>query len=165
MIKAIKGFRIYILHSHVIEFVPNTVVKEILTQADPDGKRGKWIATILENYLEIKPTILIKGQGLAKLMAESNCEALDINFIAELDNEEEMVTPQISHPFTDSPWYANIIYILQNRQDPLELSRTKGRFLKMKSLKSCIIKNALFWENHKGILLNCLLKEESDKIL
>jgi len=26
-------------------------------------------------------------------MVESNCEALDINFIAELDNEEEMVTP------------------------------------------------------------------------
>jgi hypothetical protein len=48
--------------------------------------------------LEIKPTKLIKGQGLAKLMAESNCQALDINFI-ELDNEEEMATPQISQAF------------------------------------------------------------------
>jgi hypothetical protein len=34
-----------------------------------DGKRGKWIATILEYDIEIKPTKLIKGQGLAKLMA------------------------------------------------------------------------------------------------
>ena len=45
------------------------------------------------NMTEIKPTKLIKGQGLAKLMAESNCQALDINFIGSLDDQEEMVTP------------------------------------------------------------------------
>ena len=41
LLKAIKYFRIYILHSHIVAFVPNTVVKYILTQADPDGKREK----------------------------------------------------------------------------------------------------------------------------
>jgi len=41
LVKAIKDFRIYILHSHAIAFVPNDVVKDILTQANPDGKRGK----------------------------------------------------------------------------------------------------------------------------
>ena len=71
LVKALKDFRVYILHSHIIAFVPNSVVKDILTQ-DPDGKRGKWIAVILEYDLEIKPTKLIKGQGLARLMAESN---------------------------------------------------------------------------------------------
>ena len=69
LVKALKDFRVYILHSHIIAFVPNSVVKDILTQ-DPDGKRGKWIAVILEYDLEIKPTKLIKGQGLARLMAE-----------------------------------------------------------------------------------------------
>ena len=44
-----------------------------------------WIAVILEYDLEIKPTKLIKGQGLARLMAESNFEALDINMINALD--------------------------------------------------------------------------------
>ena len=39
LVKAIKDFRIYILHSHIVAFVPNTVVKDILTQADPNGKR------------------------------------------------------------------------------------------------------------------------------
>jgi hypothetical protein len=34
---------------------------------------------------EIKPTKLIKGQGLEKLMAESNFHALDINFLATVD--------------------------------------------------------------------------------
>ena len=82
MVKAIKDFKIYILHSHVIEFVPNVIVKHILTQADPNDKRGKWIANMLEYDIEIKPTKLVKGQGLAKLMAQSNFDCLDINFIA-----------------------------------------------------------------------------------
>ena len=53
-----------------------------------DGKRGKWITVILEYDLEIKPTKLIKGQFLAKLMAESNLQALDINMIDALDGKE-----------------------------------------------------------------------------
>ena len=93
LVKAIKDFIVYILYSHIIAYVPNVVVKDILTQDGVDGKRGKWIATIFEYDIEIKPTKLIKGEGLAKLMAETNCQALNIN---ELDNEQEMVTPQIS---------------------------------------------------------------------
>ena len=86
-----------------IAYVPNVVVKDILTQNGPDGKRGKWIATILEYDIEIKPTKLIKGQGLAKLMAESNCRALDIYFIGDLDDQEETSTPHINETFIDSP--------------------------------------------------------------
>jgi hypothetical protein len=37
------------------------VVKDILTQDSPDGKRGKLIVVILEYDIEIKPTKLIKG--------------------------------------------------------------------------------------------------------
>jgi hypothetical protein len=56
-------------------------VKDILIHPDIDGRRGKWIAKILEFDLEINPTKLIKGQGLAKLLDESNCKALRIIFI------------------------------------------------------------------------------------
>jgi len=76
-----------------------------------------------------------------------------------------MVTPQISQDFLDSPWYADIIYVLLNLQAPLGLSRTKKRFLKMKASNFCILDNAPFWKYHKGILLNCLLKKEADKAL
>jgi hypothetical protein len=31
LVKAIKDFRVYILHSHTIAYVPNAVVKDILT--------------------------------------------------------------------------------------------------------------------------------------
>ena len=88
LVKALKDFRVYILHSHIITFEPHTVVKDILSQ-DPDGKRGKWIATILEYDLEIRPTKLFKGQGLAKLMAESNFQALDMNMVDILEEIEE----------------------------------------------------------------------------
>ena len=38
LVKALKDFREYILHSHIIAYVPNAVVKDILTQNGPDGK-------------------------------------------------------------------------------------------------------------------------------
>ena len=84
LVKAIQDFRVYILYSHVVAYIPNVVVKDILTQDGIEGKRGKWIANILEYDIEIKPTKLVKGQGLAKLMTETNFQALDIN---ELDNQ------------------------------------------------------------------------------
>ena len=73
LVKALKFFRIYVLHSKVISFVPNAVVKDVLTQPDSEGKRGRWIAKIMEYDVEIRPTKLFKGQGLAKVLAESNC--------------------------------------------------------------------------------------------
>jgi hypothetical protein len=80
LVKALKAFRIYVLHSRVIAYVPSAAVKDILIQPDIDGRRSKWIAKILEFDMEIKPTKMVKGQGLAKLLAESNCSALGLNF-------------------------------------------------------------------------------------
>jgi hypothetical protein len=80
-VKDLKAFRVYVLHSRVTSYVPSTSVKDILIQPDIDGRRGKWIAKILEFDLEINPTKLVKGQGLAKLLAKSNCKALGVSFI------------------------------------------------------------------------------------
>ena len=35
----------------------------------------------------------------------------------------------------------------------------------MKALKFCVIDGALLWKNHEGVLLNCLIKDETDKVL
>ena len=56
-VKALKKFRVYILHSHSIVFVPSTAIKDILTQAEPDGRRAKWISTLLEYDIDIRPVI------------------------------------------------------------------------------------------------------------
>ena len=83
LVKALKFFRIYSLHSNIISYVPNVAIKDILTQPDSEGKRGKWIAKIMEYDVEINPTKLVKGQGLAKLLADSNCESLGLHLMAE----------------------------------------------------------------------------------
>ena len=69
--------------------MPNNSVKEILTQLDPEGRRGKWIVFMLEYDLDIKPTKMIKGQELAKLMTQSNYDVLGINFITDLSENSE----------------------------------------------------------------------------
>ena len=91
MVQALKDFKVYVLHSHIVAYVPDTAIKEILTQLDVDGRRGKWIAKLLEYDLEIKPTKLVRGRGLAKLMAEANYDALSIAFcqISYQQQEEE----------------------------------------------------------------------------
>jgi hypothetical protein len=83
LIKSLKSFRIYILHSKVIAYVPSPSVKDVLTQPDIDGKRARWIEKLIELNIEVKPTKLVKGQGLANLLTEENHELLDINFIGE----------------------------------------------------------------------------------
>jgi len=98
LVKSLKEFRTYILHSHVIAYVPSNSVKDILTQPNPEGRRGKWIVAMLEYDLEINPTKLIKGQGLMKLMVQSNCDMLGINFIVDLsENPQEETTAKVSH--------------------------------------------------------------------
>ena len=81
LIKALKDFRVYIIHSHSVADVPLVAVKDILTQPDPEGRRAKWIAILLEHDLESKHTKVIKGQGLAKLMAQTGVEEIDMNFL------------------------------------------------------------------------------------
>jgi hypothetical protein len=92
-----------VLHSKIIAYVPTSVVKDILVQPDSDGKRGQWLAKIQEFDLEVKLTKLVKGQGLAKLLAESNFRALGINHleshgylpdIDELDDQTPMIQIQ-----------------------------------------------------------------------
>ena len=122
MVKALKDFRVYILHSHIISFVPHTIVKDILNQ-DLNGKRGKWIAIILEYDLEIRPTKLVKGQGLARLMAKTNLQDLDINFVDALEEQEECTAPHVEQVFLNSPWYADILYVLFYLNAPPTLSK------------------------------------------
>ena len=98
--KVLKELRVYILHSHSIVFVPSTAIKDILTQVEPDGRRAKWIATLLEYDIEIRPTKLLKGQGLAKSMAQSNHEALGINsFESCIDTSAHQGEEQVHSDF------------------------------------------------------------------
>ena len=114
LVKTLKDFRVYLLHSHVIAYVPNANAKDILTQPDADGRRGRWIVALLEYDLEIKPTKLVKGQGLSQLMTQENLDVLGINFLSSLSREMDDPTLdlQVLPNFSSSPWYKDIIYVL-----------------------------------------------------
>jgi hypothetical protein len=121
LIKSLKSFRIYILHAKVVAYVPSASVKDVLTQPDIDGKRAKWIAKLIEFNIEVKPTKLVKGQGLAKLLTEENCELLDINFIGEssaslqteVAAEGQHNKQQVAEHLSSCEWYSGIIHFLQ----------------------------------------------------
>lgn len=162
LVKALKYFHIYILHSHILAYVPNLAVKDILVQTDFEGRRGKWIVALLEYDVEIKPTKLVKGHGLSKLMAESNLHAVDINLITTMSDENEQgPSIQVAKIFFLSLWYSDIIYVLHNLSSPPSMARNKATTLKLKAAKFCILNSALYWKDPGGVFLNCLVEEEA----
>ncbi len=63
--------------------------------------------------------------------------------------------------FLKSPWYSDIVYVLQHLSPPPGMSRSKGRSLKLKSAKFYILNSALYWKDPGGVLLNCLVEDEA----
>ena len=130
LVKALKFFSIYVFHSEVLSYFPNISVKEILVQPDSEGKRRRWIAKIMEYDVDIKPTKLVKGQGLAKLLAESNCQVLDLHLVAEQlvqDSSTKYDKEHIFNRYLDSPWYEKIVYFLLHLQCPPYLNKSEYR--------------------------------------
>jgi hypothetical protein len=163
LVKDLKAFRVYVLHSKIIEYVPSASVKDILIQPDLDGRRGKWIAKILEFDLEIKPTKLIKGQGLTKLLAESNCKALGISFINE-QAESSNKNFQDALSLTTCSRYKDILYFLQELKPPDGMGKRKARALKLKVVRYCLIDQTLYWKDPLGVFLRCLDPQEAQKV-
>ena len=116
--------------------------------------------TLLEYEIEIRPTKLIKGKGLEKMLTDSNYESLQLNFLSsqfhQLDTWVEVMID-----FATSPWYSDIVHVLQNLQAPAGLSKTRARSVKLKAAKICIINQYLYWKDPGGVLLNFLLENES----
>jgi hypothetical protein len=135
-------------------------VKDILIQPNIDGRRSKWIAKILEFDLEIKSTKVVKGQGLSKLLVESNCKSLGVNFINTCSkNQQYELSGKISQDnpsLAECAWYKDIIYFLQELKLPDGMGKTKTRALNLKSIRYYLIDHVLYWKDPQGVLLRCL---------
>ena len=97
------------------------------------------------------------------MMTDSHCDSLQPNFLAGQSNQldaEVLVKPD----FSMSPWYADIVFVLQNLQPPAGLSKARARYVKLKAVKFCIIEQYLYWKEPGGILLNYLLENEAQHI-
>jgi hypothetical protein len=169
LVKALNSFIVYVLHSRVIAYVPSATVKEIFIQPDIDRKISKWIAKLLEFDLEIRPTKSVKGQGLGKLLDESNFSTLGVNFIHSCsENQQAEITdkgPQILSALENCTWYKDIIFFLQNLQPPSGMEKNKVRALKLKSIKYYLVDQVLYWKDPLGVLLRCLDPQEAQKIM
>jgi hypothetical protein len=126
-------------YNKIKAFVPYPTVKDVLSQHDFLGSRGKWMSQIQEYDLEIKPSKIIKGQGLAKMLTEGNQEAIEVG-------EKEHVNVVIREIENDE-WYSDIIYYLKNLTCPEHLVDHKRRALRLKSMKYFLTQEGLGWRN------------------
>ena len=170
LIKSLKAFKVYILHSKIIAYVHSTAIKYVLTQPDADGRRAKWIAKLIEFNIELKPTKLVRGQGFAKLLAEENCRTLDIDFLCTIaengqTEEEEAAEPEKNHTLAENlvscDWYSTIVKFLLKLEIPPSSSTSQARTIKLRATKYCINENLLYWKDPSGVILRCLDKEQS----
>jgi len=124
LVQSLKYLRMYVLHSTIIAYVPKSVVKIVLTQPDTDGRRDIWVTQILEFYLTIKTTKLVKGQRLAKLLPESNCKVLGINSVMEILGENPQEPSQ--NPNEKNPQEPFVYAKGENPQEPSQHPEEKN---------------------------------------
>jgi len=96
----VAHFRTYILSSHVIAYVPTSLVKMLLNQQLREGKWENWLATIQEYDINIKPLKAVKGQGLCKIMIG-------------IDALNGVISISIGSSSSTSKWYKDIIFYLK----------------------------------------------------
>jgi hypothetical protein len=115
--------------------------------------------------LDIKPTKLVKGQGLAKLLAESNFRSLRINgsqgeeeYVDMNELDEQIAEIRIEEKIASSNWYKDIVSYLLTLKCPTDLPSSKARTLKLHAVKYCISEGQLYWKDPLGFLLVCLVE-------
>jgi len=134
--------------------------------------RGEYGSPRSKKYdLEIKPTKLVKGQGLSKLLTEQNCEAMGVSLEASIsDQPAEEVIPNgdILDPLSElseSDWYRDILHYLQHLQFPDRMDRSQARSLRLKAMEYYILDGRLYWKDPGGILLTCITEEKTGEII
>jgi hypothetical protein len=95
--KLVAHFQTHILNSHVISYGPSSLVKMILNEQLREGKWANWMEKIQEYDIEIKPLKVVKGQGLCKLIVNS-------------DSVDGIISISVGEPLVDLEWYRVIIF-------------------------------------------------------
>ena len=106
--KAVNKFISYILKNRTKVIVPHPAVRSLFVQKELGERRGNWVTTLQEYDLEFKPTTIVKGQGVCKLMAESQ-DNEDNNW----DNEVELHMVDVCPLFTaPESWYRDLVHYI-----------------------------------------------------
>ena len=102
-------------------------------------------------------------------MEKSNYDSFNVHVIPELSTKEqnpkENLEPSVVEHFLSSPWYFDIIFVLQHLQTPPGIEKTRARFLKQKEMRFCILNKKLNWKDLGGVLLNYVDEQEAKKLI
>jgi hypothetical protein len=96
-----------------------------LSQQEFEGRSGRWITKIQDYVLEFKPTKLVRGKGVAKLLEDGGI--LEETHAAE---PEEQICVTIE-AMKEQGWYKDIISYLQSLSCPPHLTQNQRRSLKL----------------------------------
>jgi hypothetical protein len=112
----------------------------------------------------IKPTKFIKGQGMEKLMVETNLQEMGINALEyeEIGDQETERWDHILRISINNPHGTRIYHICWTLAFvlPKEWTKSQRRYLRLREAKYCIVGAQLHWRNQDGLLLRCMWKRK-----
>jgi hypothetical protein len=130
LVNSLYHFMSYDENNKIKAYVTYPTIKDAMSEKDCLGTRGKWVSEIHEYDLDIKPTKIIKGQGLAKMLIESNEEVIQMG-----ENDQiNVIVSELEH----DELYVDIIYYWKNLACPYQLVYQKRTDLKLNSIKYCL---------------------------
>ena len=157
--KVVKHFHPYLFKPRTKVIVPFPSVRNLLLQKDLGEKRAPWMTALQEYDLEIKPSTIVNGQGLCKLIAEA---AHIPNNSFETVIDEVLLKREIYfYPPPQDSWYIDLRTLLETGTTLDYLEPRKRRALRLKYAPYLLIDNNLFRRNSDGVLLCCLDKDET----
>ena len=157
--KAVKHFRPYLLKSQTKVVVPYPVVRNLFVQKEIGEVHTYWMTMLQEFDLKIKPAKIIQGQGLCQMPAEAMANN-------GWENETMMYEPESVQVIDVSKSrYSDLKHYLSIEDIPIDLDSRKQRALRLKSGQYQLVSGILFRKKIDNVLLRCLEKDESPKLL
>ena len=92
------------------------------------------------------------------MMAEGNVKALGLICLDDASSSE-------LQRLGEHEWYKEIIYYLLNITCPNHLVAHRRRDFRLKATKCCLMKDGLGWRNPESMILRCVDKVESKKLI
>ena len=127
--KAVKQFRPYILKNRTKVIVPHPTNRNPFVQKELGERRGNWVTALQEYDLEFKSATIVKGQGLCKLMAESQD-----NEENDWKNETELHMIDVCPIFiAPESWYRDLVHYFQQGYFPEHWNSKQRRALRLNS--------------------------------
>jgi ribonuclease HI len=160
--KEVKHFRSYLLKSRTKVIVPYPAVRNLLVKKELGEKRANWVTSLQEYDLEITPAQIVRGQGLCKLVVDSETEQQEVSDTSDLEQCDQSLICCTQNLV--SPWYENIRNCLQHGSAPRHLDPAKRMDLRLKSASFHLVNGILFRQNFDGVLMHCLEKDEAERV-